>query len=184
MPFRQLKSFFKILIGVQYKKKTAATLTVRQRRHSPGIFSAADEVCTPFTQGACPLMSGSCRKHSISSFICLSSIPTNLSACTSFSVIGTGQPQNRFAVPLAFQHCGIIRHLFVFRWKRLGIFFLGKILSQHILRQVWRKRLPPRPLTFCQSCPQRKKEPGNARLPVLYGKNLAYTIAAVMIAIL
>ena len=84
MPFRQLKSFLKILIGVQYKKKTAATLTVRQRRHSPGIFSAADEVCTPFTQGACPLMSGSCRKHSISSFICLSSIPTNLSTCTFF----------------------------------------------------------------------------------------------------
>mgnify|MGYP006996020440 CR=1 FL=1 len=28
MPFRQLKSFLKILIGVQYKKKTAATLTV------------------------------------------------------------------------------------------------------------------------------------------------------------
>ena len=28
------------------------------------------------------------------------------------------------------------------------------------------------------------KEPGIARLPVLYGKNLAYTIAAVMIAIL
>ena len=86
MPFRQLKSFLKILIGVQYKKKTAATLTVRQRRHSPGIFSAADEVCTPFTQGACPLMSGSWRKHSISSFICLSSIPTNLSACASFFV--------------------------------------------------------------------------------------------------
>ena len=124
-------------------------------------------------------MSGSCRKHSISSFICLSSIPTNLSACASFSVIGTGQPRNRFAVPLAFQHCGIIRHLFVFRWKRLGIFFLGKILSQHILRQVWRKRLPPRVKLSAT-----KKEPGNARLPVLYGKNLAYTIAAVMIAIL
>ena len=30
--------------------------------------------------------------------------------------------------------------IFVFRGKRLGIFFLGKILSQHILRQVWRKR--------------------------------------------
>ena len=36
-----------------------------------------------------------------------------------------------FAVHLAFQHRGIIRHLFVFRRKGLGIFFLGKILSQH-----------------------------------------------------
>ena len=129
-------------------------------------------------------MSGSCRKHSISSFICLSSIPTNLSACASFSVIGTGQPRNRFAVPLAFQHRGIIRHLFVFRWKRLGIFFLGKILSQHILRQVWRKRFAAQTLGILSKLSATKKEPGNARLPVLYGKNLAYTIAAVMIAIL
>ena len=105
MPFRQLKSFLKILIGVQYKKKTAATLTVRQRQHSPGIFSAADEVCTPFTQGACPLMSGSCRKHSISSFICLSSIPTNLSACTSFSVIGTGAVSKKQSAQIEPCHC-------------------------------------------------------------------------------
>ena len=52
-----------------------------------------------------------------------------------------------------------------------------------ILRQVWRKHLPPR-LLIVSKLSATKKEPGNARLPVLYGKNLAYTIAAVMIAIL
>lgn len=53
-----------------------------------------------------------------------------------------------------------------------------------ILRQVGRKRFAAQTLGILSKLSATKKEPGNARLPVLYGKNLAYTIAAVMIAIL
>ena len=70
-----------------------------------------------------------------------------------------------------------------FRLLKSFLKILIGVQYQHILRQVWPKRFAAQTLD-CVKAVRNEKGAGHCPAPCAVWKNLAYTIAAVMIAIL